>query len=196
VFVVMPRETRLLSRELLYTALTRAKDKLILLIEGNDPSFLYEHSKSERSDTANRNTNLFTGAIREKADTAPYSDHLIHRTLKGHMVRSKSELVIANILFENGIEYHYERVLEGETDNRKLRPDFSFIDPAGDVIIWEHLGMLTREDYRIGWEWKKNWYSQNGFIINDNLFTSEDDPKGGLDAVKVKDTALKIKQLL
>jgi len=196
VFVVMPRETRLLSRELLYTALTRAREKLVLLIEGNDPSFLYEHSKSERSDTANRNTNLFIGAIRETSNTAPYSDHLIHRTLKGHMVRSKSELVIANILFENGIEYHYERVLEGEADRRKLRPDFSFIDPSGDVIIWEHLGMLIREDYRVGWEWKRNWYTQNGFKLNHNLFTTEDDPKGGLDAVTVKELALKINALV
>jgi ATP-dependent exoDNAse (exonuclease V) alpha subunit len=196
VFVVMPRETRLLSRELLYTALTRAKDKLILLIEGNDPTFLYEHSKSERSNTANRNTNLFAGAIREETNAVPYSHHLIHKTLKGHMVRSKSELVISNILFENGIEYHYERVLEGKIDQRKLRPDFTFIDPSGELIIWEHLGMLAREDYRVGWEWKKNWYSQNGFTINDNLFTSEDDLKGGLDAVKVKDTALKIKQII
>lgn len=196
VFVIIPKETRLLSRELLYTALTRAKDKLVLLIEGDDPSFLYEHSKSEKSDTANRNTNLFTGAIREKSDTAPYSDHLIHRTIKGHMVRSKSELVIANILFENNIEYEYERELRGVTDQRKLRPDFTFIDPAGDVIIWEHLGMLSREDYRLGWEWKKEWYRENGYILDENLFTTKDDPKGGLDAVKVKEKALKIKEML
>ena len=111
--------SRLLSRELIYTALTRSKNKLVLLVEGNDPSFLYEYSTSEKSNTANRNTNLFTGAIREKSDEIPYSDRLIHRTLKGHMVRSKSELVIANILFENNIEYQYERVYQGEED--KLR---------------------------------------------------------------------------
>lgn len=196
VFVIIPKETRLLSRELLYTALTRAKDKLVLLIEGDDPSFLYEHSKSEKSDTANRNTNLFVGAIREESDLAPYSDHLIHRTIKGHMVRSKSELVISNILFENQIEYEYERVLQGETDHRKLRPDFTFIDPAGEIIIWEHLGMLSREDYRLGWEWKKQWYRENGFVLDENLFTTKDDPKGGLDAVKVKEIALMIKEMI
>ena len=112
------------------------------------------------------------------------------------MVRSKSELVIANILYENNIEYHYERVLEGDVDGRKLRPDFSFIDPAGDVIIWEHLGMLSREDYRVGWKWKRNWYAQNGFTLNHNLFTTKDDPKGGLDAVTVKELALKINGLV
>lgn len=196
VFVVMPKETRLLSRELLYTALTRAKEKLVLLVEGSDSSFLYEHSKAESSDTANRNTNLFSAAIREKAKGTPYSEHLIHKTLKGHMVRSKSELVISNILFENRIEYHYEREFEGEQDRRKLRPDFSFIDAAGDVIIWEHLGMMTKEDYRLGWEWKKNWYAQNGYEEGENLFTTQDDPKGGLDSVKVKEIAMMIKELV
>ena len=83
-----------------------------------------------------------------------------------------------------------------EKTAQKLRPDFSFIDPAGDVIIWEHLGMLSMEDYRVGWEWKKRWYSENGFIVENNLFTTEDDPKGGLNAVQVKEIALKIKDKL
>ncbi len=39
---------------------------------------MYEHSKPERSDTADRNTNLITVAIREEANTAPYSGLLIH----------------------------------------------------------------------------------------------------------------------
>ena len=38
VFVVLPRRTRLLTRELVYTALTRAQKHLVLLIEGRDPS--------------------------------------------------------------------------------------------------------------------------------------------------------------
>ncbi len=74
------------------------------------------------------------------------------------MVRSKSELVVANKLFSMGIDYHYERIVEGTVKPGKLRPDFTFIDPAGDPIILEHLGMLGRDDYRRGWEWKKEWY--------------------------------------
>ena len=37
VFVVLPKESRLLSRELLYTALTRARDRMVLLIEARTP---------------------------------------------------------------------------------------------------------------------------------------------------------------
>src|SRR5262249_44017058 len=34
VFVILPRRSRLLTRELVYTALTRSKDRLVLLLEG------------------------------------------------------------------------------------------------------------------------------------------------------------------
>jgi ATP-dependent exoDNAse (exonuclease V) alpha subunit len=48
VFVVLPKRTRLLSRELLYTALTRAQQRLVLLIEGRDASGLYDLTRPER----------------------------------------------------------------------------------------------------------------------------------------------------
>ena len=82
------------------------------------------------------------------------------------------------------------------TDGIKVRPDFTFIDPAGDVIIWEHLGMIGREDYRIGWEWKKDWYARNGFTLHENLFTTRDDDMGGLDAQEGKQLAERIMNLI
>ena len=54
------------------------------------------------------------------------------------------------------MQYFYERPLEGTKSPGRLRPDFSFVTDAGDVIIWEHLGMLDRDDYRRGWEWKNH----------------------------------------
>lgn len=198
VFVVLPKACHLMSRELLYTALTRSKKQLILLIEGEDVSALYELTKPEKSETARRNSNLFDseGAVRESADLMPYAEHLIHRTDSGHMVRSKSELVIANKIFSMEIEYKYERIIEGTNRPGKLRPDFTFTDPAGDMIIWEHLGMLGRDDYRRGWEWKKEWYSANGYTEGVNLFTSEDDEKGGLDSKVIDEVAKAIKKLI
>jgi hypothetical protein len=58
VFVVLPKHCRLLSRELLYTALTRSRDRLVLLVEGDDASALYDFTRPEKSETAGRNTNL------------------------------------------------------------------------------------------------------------------------------------------
>src|SRR5690606_19242238 len=110
------------------------------------------------------------------------ADHLIHKTEKGHLVRSKSELVIANKLFQLEIPYYYERKLPGTVDKHVLRPDFTFIDPAGDPIVWEHLGMLSIDEYSKGWEWKEAWYQRNGFTLGENLFTTQDDERGGLDS--------------
>ena len=113
VFLVLPKRTRLLTRELLYTALTRSRQHLVLLVEGRDASFLYDLTRPEQSETARRNTNMFIGGVRTDGQDAPYADHLVHRTRRGEMVRSKSELVIANHLFSVGLKYEYERPLDG-----------------------------------------------------------------------------------
>ena len=194
VFVVLPKSSRLLSREILYTALTRSRDQLVLLIEGADATALFDLSRPERSETARRNTNLFQGVVRMSRDEIPYAEHLIHRTEKGHLVRSKSELVIANMLYQMEMEYEYERVCEGEIEPGRLRPDFSFVTPDGDLIIWEHLGMLDRPDYKRGWDWKRSWYERNGFVEGETLFTSTEAANKGLDSNELRAVALAIRK--
>jgi hypothetical protein len=109
VFVVLPQQAATVSRELLYTALTRSKRRMVLLIEGDDAGILYDLSRPDRSETVRWNTNVFIAAVRATKDTVPYADHLIHKTLNGELVRSKSELVIANVLKAAGVGYRYER---------------------------------------------------------------------------------------
>ena len=196
VFVILPKKSRLLSRELLYTALTRSRDQLVLLIEGNNAAALFDLSRPERSETARRNTNLFQGVVRVSDDALPYAEHLIHRTDKGHLVRSKSELVIANMLHQLEIDYEYERVCEGTIEPGRLRPDFSFVTPDGDLILWEHLGMLDRPEYKQGWNWKNRWYERNGFVEGETLFTSTEGAGQGLDSAELRATALIIKRQL
>ena len=60
-FVVVPDPCALLSPELLYTALTRQQDKVIVLKQG-DPSTLREFASPSRSETARRLTCLFRPA--------------------------------------------------------------------------------------------------------------------------------------
>jgi ATP-dependent exoDNAse (exonuclease V) alpha subunit len=196
VFVVIPKNSRLLSREMIYTALTRSRQKLVLLVEGNNASSLFDLSSPEKSETLRRNTNLFRGVVRSKRDTVPYAKNLIHLTEKGHLVRSKSELVISNMLYRMDIEYHYERPLEANGIQYKIKPDFTFFDYSGEPIIWEHLGMLNKEDYRAGWEWKKAWYLEHGFVEGQNLFTTRDDDRGGLDSTEVRNVAERINELI
>jgi len=174
--------------------LTRSRDQLVLLIEGADATALFDLSRPERSETARRNTNLFQGVVRMSQNETPYAEHLIHRTEKGHLVRSKSELVIANMLYQMEMEYEYERVCEGVTEPGRLRPDFSFVTPDGELIIWEHLGMLDRPDYRRGWDWKRSWYERNGFIEGETLFTSTEGTDQGLDSNELRAVALAIRK--
>jgi ATP-dependent exoDNAse (exonuclease V), alpha subunit - helicase superfamily I member len=180
VFVVVPAEGSLLSRELLYTAITRARRRLVLLVQGDNVAVLRELSRPEKSETARRSTNLFNVGARLDA-TVPFAEHLVHRTIRGELVRSKSELVIANLLHAAGIEYHYERPYSGTLLPGTVHPDFTIIDAAGDPIIWEHLGMLDQPGYRASWERRRDWYLANGFVIGQNLFVS-DEPGGVLDS--------------
>lgn len=197
VFVVVPENGPLLSRELLYTALTRARERLVLLLQGTDVSRLYSYSLPEKSETVRRNTNLFTAAVREPVSRQPFAEYLIHRTRSGTLVRSKSELVIANMLEDMGILYFYEHELDGSAEPGRRLPDFTIPDAAGDPsIIWEHLGLLHLPDYARGWDEKRRWYEKNGFIEGQNLFTTRDDERGGLDSQSVQEVAQRIQALI
>lgn len=195
VLVVVPKETPLLSRELIYTALTRAKRRLVLLLEGDDSSALFDLTRPERSETARRNTNLFTGGVRRPDVQVPYAEHLVHRTRRGELVRSKSEVIVANLLQEAGIEYEYERPFTGPVTGGTARPDFTLFDPGGDEIIWEHLGMLDRDDYRQSWETKRDWYARNDFVVGRNLFTSTE-TNGFINAQEIAERIQLLKDLV
>ena len=194
VFVVIPKRTKFMSRELLYTALTRSRYALVLFIEGNDGAALFELSKPQNSETARRNTNLFRPGIRRESDDFPYAAHLVHRTPKGEMVQSKSELAIATYLEKIDMPYRYNRPLEGTVAPGRVRPDFTFTSNSGELVVWEHLGMLDRDDYLSGWVWKKEWYAKNGFEVGKNLFTSTEGP--GLDMSGVATVADDVRRTL
>ena len=103
VFVVLPKQTRLLSRELsVHGAHAGRARSSCCSSRATTRRAVRLHRARALRDTR-RNTNLFQAIVRERADEVPYAEHLIHRTSKGHMVRSKSELVIANVLCRLGL---------------------------------------------------------------------------------------------
>lgn len=182
VIVVLSDRCFLMSKELLYTALTRQKDRLIILYD-EEAYNLKKYSSSEYSEVARRFTDIFEVPKMVEINQKYYEDKLIHRTKNGIMVRSKSEVVIANMLFDNGItDFLYEEKLP-LGDTYKL-PDFTFKDAAsGSYIIWEHLGMLGKEDYRKAWDEKKRLYEAYGFSEeNGNLIVTTDSLDGGIDS--------------
>ena len=56
--------------------------------------------------------------------------------------------------------------------------------------------MLSRPDYKRGWDWKRAWYEKNSFSEGKTLFTSTEEDGKGLDSTELKKTALAIKALL
>jgi len=109
-FVVVPNPCRLLSRELLYTALTRQREKLIILHQG-DFHNLIRYTGDYYSEAARRLTNLFSDPQPVELNDRFLEDKLINKTRRGESVRSKSEVIIANLLYEKKIDYSYEQLL-------------------------------------------------------------------------------------
>ena len=106
VFLVLPRSPLMLTRELLYTALTRQKRKVVVLHQGCATD-LQKLSSERYSAAATRLTNLFGPPKPVKVGDVFLEDRLIHRTSRGEAVRSKSEVIVANSLCWKKIAYQY-----------------------------------------------------------------------------------------
>ena len=192
-FVVLPNPCWPLSRELLYTALTRQKERVVILHQG-DLRELRRYANEAHSDIARRLTNLFAPPkpISIDADGTQrfLDDRLIHRTTRGDLVRSKSEVIIANELLAQGIDrYEYEAPLvlsNGET----RYPDFTIVDDdTGECYYWEHLGLLHNPDYAKRWERKLALYRDAEILPREEgggcagtLIVTKDEQNGSVDS--------------
>lgn len=179
VILIIPSEKlTLISRELLYTALTRSRERLILLLQKNIQAILHALWPGS-SELLKRNTSLFM--IWEAPEDLDdfYPDKLIHTTIREELVRSKSELVIANRLAAHGLSYYYEKPLK-VNERDFVRPDFTIMY-KGEEWYWEHLGLLHDEKYRKRWKKKEEWYKKHGFY--QHLITSQE--VEGLDSKKI-----------
>ena len=75
------------------------------------------------------------------------------------MVRSKSEVIIANMLFDRDISFRYEEPLFAP-DGTFYLPDFTITGKA-KTGTGSTSGDSTIEEYRNHWETKKAWYEAN-----------------------------------
>ncbi|MBP3366711.1 MAG: ATP-dependent DNA helicase RecQ [Treponema sp.] len=83
----------------------------------------------------------------------------IYQAKDGTMVRSKSEVIISNLLSEAGIKYEYEKKLFYD-DIHHIEPDFTIVLPDNKEIYWEHVGMLGLDDYDENWKKKLDIYEK------------------------------------
>ncbi len=193
-FLILPDPCRLLSREMLYTAITRHKEKIVILYQGDFRKML-KYSSEKYSEISRRLTNIFTKPKPVEFTHANQKlfldENLIHRTQRGELVRSKSELIIADKLHAAKIDYRYEEQI---TLNGKIRyPDFRIEDDdSGTVYYWEHLGMMSVEKYKRGWLKKLADYTADGILSlgdgggkNGSLIITEEYDGLGLDSQKL-----------
>src|SRR5215208_6442387 len=85
VFLVLPNSPLMLTRELLYTALTRQKKKVVVLHQGSATD-LQKLSSERYSATASRLTNLFGPPQPVEIGGAFLEKRLIHDTVRGEAV--------------------------------------------------------------------------------------------------------------
>ena len=181
-FLVLPARYGLLSKELIYTALTRSKKSITLFIQTGD-----DHAKSvleralERSFSASRRTSLLLDKPYRFYDLEPET---------GVYVESRIELLIYHVLMkkrdELGTEifdfaYEEKPVIENEEVN--IKTDFT-IYTSGKIWYWEHLGLLNHRKYAWTWNNLKTKRYQEAGIWSQVITTDE---RNGINPSKIED---------
>ena len=99
-----------------------------------------------------------------------YHLNRIYKTVDGNQVRSKSEVIICDLLAKSGLRYEYERLLEYEP-GKVINPDFTIFLDNGRMLYWEHIGMIGNEKYSEDWSKKMDIYDK--YFPNQLLKTYE-----------------------
>lgn len=185
--VVINGKSSFVTKELLYTAFSRQKEKLIIISDLSIQELL-QYSNDWYSDTKQRYTDLFEVPsileIKSNKQKRYFEEKLIHKTIRGEMVRSKSEVIVANILDKLKIEYTYEEPLD--VNGKSYIPDFT-LRFQGKTAYLEHLGMLRNKAYKKYWDEKRANYESVGISETlGNLIITEDGLDGSLDATLIE----------
>lgn len=121
-----------------------------------------------------------------------YAENRIYETNQGEMVRSKSEVIIANTLYQNRnvISYKYERPLQLHNKGGKIiviHPDFTVINKmTGEIFYYEHAGCMDEPKYAVDFVNKINLYANNNILQGKNLFVTYETCDMPLDIGTVK----------
>lgn len=110
---------------------------------------------------------------RSAYNTNPYClEQKVYPTKKDELVRSKSEVMLADMYYEMGIPYRYEAELILENGKKKY-PDFTLLKKSTREILYhEHLGMLDDEGYRVANLVKFEEYQKSGIYLGKNLIVT------------------------
>ena len=100
-----------------------------------------------------------------------FPEQLIHKSLSGNTLRSKSEALIDMSLFMNKIPFRYE--CELQLKDSILYPDFTILHPdTMEIFYWEHFGIMDNPDYARNAFSKLQQYNSCDIIPSINLITT------------------------
>ena len=105
---------------------------------------------------------------------------------KKERVRSKSEKIIADMLYHKNIPYKYECPINLKGLGM-IYPDFTCLRLADrKTILWEHLGMMTDPIYCQKAMKKIDIYAKNGFIQGRDIIYTFESEKYSLNTMSVE----------
>ncbi len=110
-----------------------------------------------------------------------HPEHLTQIAADGHYVRSKSEVIITNILLSYDLPIRHEE--EGIFGGMTIAPDFTvYSEKLHREIIWEHFGLMNDPRYRNTYQRKMAAFAAAGYYPYFNLITTFDDAGGNIDS--------------
>lgn len=198
----IPKSNRDFAQQLAYkTYLTLQLEDLIQEKEAIESYFKkYSHENSKVNEFVNHpecqkllypNINKKTKELvnwmnepYEKCTSKP--ENLIHKTVTGEMVRSKSESLIYMYLHMNHIPFRYDAALQlGQVT---YYPDFTIRHPkTGEFYYWENHGMMDDPAYIKRNFSKLEIYTMHGLIPGKRLITTFETLKEPLNVEEVQE---------
>jgi hypothetical protein len=165
VFVVIPERRGLLSKELLYTALSRSTHRVNLFLQKSEKESPLAVGR-RRSFVLERNSSIFL---------KPQEASLLLEPETGIRVRSRVEFIIYRSLMEarekGMLTFQYEHELKFTNRSYSIHPDFT-VWAGGKTYFWEHLGELDSREYFASWRERRNDYELNRHA--ESLITTDD----------------------
>ncbi len=106
-------------------------------------------------------------------------------TDRGERVRSKTEKIMADYFYRQGIEYKYECPLYLKGLGT-VYPDFTFLsEKTGKEVYWEHCGMIDSPEYARNMVRKIETYEDNGIFPGERLILTYETEKSVLSSEKI-----------
>ena len=148
------------------------------------PEYLYNRLNSVKRGLVRPVTEPDDEFVRKWLEqTFPQSDYPfgpeVFYTDRGERVRSKSEVIIANMLLKYEVPYRYECPLNLEDPEdysmTAVYPDFTILRVRDRTeLYWEHLGLLDNPNYLARNMWKIRTYQMNGYMLGQKLIISSE----------------------